>query len=389
MARSEQVQQRVYRVRNRSGRPGLNESSLLLTLAEDPVRYDSVDDDEAEDALEGNGMEGTRMDSQQLYDLYHSSYDSSTPRNLFATTQTAPWTREPEGMRSTLDLALSQATIPFSRQHLPYGIGRRPNPSRDSGNATSLTRQPSIRRAAVRQRASDFSDFASRRRSAQRSSTLHSPEFASTHMADDNQAFLSPPGVVAVPLPSDNMYDSSGSEPSRVRSTLFEPPEPETSRSMDASGGVANSWVARPLPPPTSLLSLSRNLRGESQAFPRLRRGGIRPPESMLSASSSSESLPSQRRGSSLSDIPRTLSNFEREFGVYLSDDATPGASSSVGGVNEGGSSQSREVASLPTPRSVSPAPATPLVADYVPIPPISESQSAPSLLQPTRPSEN
>ena len=322
-------------------------------------------------------MDGTRIDSHHMYDVYRPSFVPHGRRQ--AQFLPTPWTTEnPEASRSTLDLAIASQSIPFSRQ-LPYGFGRRPASSRESANATSLTRQPSIRRP-VRSRASDFNDFSSRRRSAQRSNTLHSPELPAPYMADDNlflarrSPFREEP---VIPAPPDNMYDSSGSEPSRVRSTLFEPPSPESSRNvqMDTSDVTENPW-REPLPPPSSLISLSRNLRGESQGFPRLRRGGLRPPESLLGASSSSESLPFGRSASTLADLPRALSSFEREFGELLPDD-------SVASASESGPSQRRHApTSLPTPRSISPSPMVLHVGTSQAS--TSRSTSPPSFTQPT-----
>lgn len=322
----------------------------MVPPTEDHSRYDSVDDDELEDAVEGgNSIEGARIDSHHIYDVYRPSYGPHYRRE--GQFLPSPWSSEnADAERSSLELVVAQSGGSFTR-HLPYGLGRRPTINRDSTSATSLTRQPSIRRP--RNRATDFNEFASRRRSAQRNSAMHSPEIPEPYTAWflPRRSPSREEPVIPVP-PPENMYDSSESEPSRVRSTLFEPPEPETETSRnvqaDTPDVTENPWRDIAPPAPSSLISLSRNLRGESQGFPRLRRGGLRPPESLLGG----ESMEAARAMASFADLPRALSSFERDFGGYFPDDAT--ASANESGLNR---QEREEATNLPTPRSISPSP--------------------------------
>ena len=191
-------------------------------------------------------------------------------------------------------------------------------------SAPPLTRQPSIRRVPARSRTVDFTDFTSRRRSSGREGNNNSAT-AGDAEADDSAAQTTSPfpplNAMGMPprrffpsrrpeLPWSPLPESTSSSPSTgtgtgtatgagaMPSTRSSPaPVPVPAPAPAAATATAGhpqqqtdpprdqrtflSWLpssallSLPPPPPT-------DPRSSPRATPRLRRGGVRPPESLL-----------------------------------------------------------------------------------------------------------
>jgi hypothetical protein len=194
------------------------------------------------------------------------------------------------------------------RDTSPDGWGP-PSPT-TAPSAPPLTRQPSIRRLPARSRTVDFTDFTSRRRSSGREGNNNvapgpEPEADDSASSTTTTATLSSrlsPNTTWVPprrffptrrpeLPwspeSTGSSTGTGTGPAATPSARSSP-APSTAATMTTTTTQAEgrsprtflSWL-----PSSALLSLPppppADLRG-SRTIPRLRRGGVRPPESLL-----------------------------------------------------------------------------------------------------------
>jgi hypothetical protein len=185
------------------------------------------------------------------------------------------------------------------RDTSPDGWGP-PSPT-SPPSAPPLTRQPSIRRLPARPRTVDFTDFTSRRRSSGRESNVASlePEPEDTTAPTTTSPRLSPnttnvpprrffpsrrPELPWSPVPESASPGTSsglGTGPVTTPSARSSPaPGTRPTQADGRSQRTFLSWVpssallALPPPPPTDVRS--------PRMIPRLRRGGVRPPESLL-----------------------------------------------------------------------------------------------------------
>jgi hypothetical protein len=144
---------------------------------------------------------------------------------------------------------------------------------------TSLSRQPSIRRP-VRSRTADFSDFSARRRNSSR----HLADEEGPSRLDPSSAFPGP--HVSAPREDPDPSSSGPPGPARrfFRSRRFE--VIPTPRPVPNTG---EDWLFPPAPWSSSPSDRTASSAPDSQVgeersqAPRLRRGGLRAPESMLS----------------------------------------------------------------------------------------------------------
>jgi hypothetical protein len=312
--------QRVYR--DRTGRGVAARRPLYLT---DYLPPDEMDLDDDNDSLESmvdpsGAVEGARINSD-LYDAYANpgscsfslfsrsirSYPIDTPAS------TDPHiSPTPPHLRHMLRSATRREDWVLLRDTSPDGWGP-PSPT-TAPSAPPLTRQPSIRRLPARSRTVDFTDFTSRRRSSGRegnNNVVPGPE----PEADDSAS-----GTTTATLSSRLSPNTTWVPPRRFFPTRRPelPWSPESTGSSTGTGsgmgsgtGAAATPSARSSPAPSTattatttpqpegrsprtflswlpssaLLSLPppppADLRG-SRTIPRLRRGGVRPPESLL-----------------------------------------------------------------------------------------------------------
>jgi hypothetical protein len=176
-------------------------------------------------------------------------------------------------------------------------------------SAPPLTRQPSIRRLPARSRTVDFTDFTSRRRSSGRegNNVVPGPEAE----VDDSASTASTATISSRLSPNTTWVPPRRFFPTRRPELPWSPDSNGTTGSGMSSGtGAATTPSTRSSPAPSTattatttqvegrsprtflswlpssaLLSLPppppADLRG-SRTIPRLRRGGVRPPESLL-----------------------------------------------------------------------------------------------------------
>ena len=178
-------------------------------------------------------------------------------------------------------------------------------------SAPPLTRQPSIRRLPARSRTVDFTDFTSRRRSSGRegsSSVTPGPETETDESATQTTSSRLSPNTTWVPprrffptrrpeLPWSPISEGAGvgagtgsgmgtatatgsvatqsarSSPAPSTATMTTQADTRSPRTF-LSWLPSSALLSLPPPPPTDLRS--------SRPIPRLRRGGVRPPESLL-----------------------------------------------------------------------------------------------------------
>ena len=210
----------------------------------------------------------------------------------------------PPHLRHMLRSATQHDDWVLLRDTSPDGWGP-PSPTA-APSAPPLTRQPSIRRLPARPRTVDFTDFTSRRRSSGREGYTIVPSVVEPEADDPVAPTTSPsrlsPNTTSVPprrfFPSrrpelpwspvpESVSAGTGSSSGLGTGTVATPstrssPSPGTalaqadprSQRTFLSWLPSNALLSLPPPPPADLRS--------PRATPRLRRGGVRPPESLL-----------------------------------------------------------------------------------------------------------
>ncbi|KAN0097057.1 hypothetical protein V8E55_001503 [Tylopilus felleus] len=266
----------IYRERTIGRGPGVRRGVDLTEYLSQPP--DELDMDEDDDELGPYGsfvpvMEGSRL-NPELYDAYrsqHSWSNSSTPYFLsfpHASISSAP---PPD---------------PASDRVLPPLVDASP-PARPSAWSSTgflhstLSRQPSIRRP-VRNRMTDFSEFTATRRN----STRQLPH------DEDQNARSEPTAANATDPPATSTLGprSSSAQVRRFfpfgrqrRFEIIPTPRPATSVSDDWYFPPHSGWTANP----SERLAGGEESSDDRSQAPRLRRGGLRAPESLLSRHSS------------------------------------------------------------------------------------------------------
>jgi hypothetical protein len=287
---------RVYRERPvvRSSMSTRRAVNLSEYLSQPQDEMDIEDEDDDFDAVVGDGaasVEGVRTMSD-LYEAYapnvtwSSGLPSSAQRRPHATFVTPPAAPNPEP---------SAEEAPPSRYNLAYSWTA--PPATASTTSSTLQRHPSVRRPG-RSRTVDFNDFTFRRRSTIRQNVTQE---ASAARADEETA-------LTFALPSDDesptspaQGESSSTSANLTTRRLFPMPRTRTRRDADpwritAPHGTlpeqrwmfeepGSAWLAVPTPasPPSSHEpDSSEEPVPAPLSAPRLRRGGVRAPESML-----------------------------------------------------------------------------------------------------------
>jgi hypothetical protein len=282
----------VYRerpfVRNTLSSRRVVNLSELPNMSQEEMDVEEEDDDF--EALMDNSstVEGVRL-NPDLYEAYTPAWTptmgSAIPRRPPSSNATSlASTAAPESSTDTASLS-----APIANRTPPWTFTSGTIPP-------SLQRQPSIRRPTRGSRTMDFSDFTSRRRSTIRQNAAQEGGSSrSEEISDDSGVTLLLPGDEEVPvvqLPNESASTSRGLSTRRLfpmnrarpRREGNEPalsPLPEPSWLEEAS----DSWFA--LPTPISSSPSQDADSGEERSLvppsaPRLRRGGLRAPESMV-----------------------------------------------------------------------------------------------------------
>lgn len=331
---------------------------------------DSPDDDDFDDASmvdSFGGIEGARIDSA-LYDMY-SSRAPPLPSSIRPLPYMSAHTHLPRPSDlSTFrlhDVNQSRTQLPQIHPPLPRLTSNRAAPSSSRHNV-ALHRQLSIRRAA-RNRMADFHDFASRRRNSQRTippegehtspagGVLHPPRSP----VDNTTPVIPapPPGYPTSPLPRASLFEPPSPRPrEQPLPSPSPPPEiedtgvPFRSASWDQSAYGLSLAASLGLPPQpeSSSGSTSRN-----NTLPRLRRGGLRPPESLLNGPEPGPDTPHASEAISLLRPERSFASewdrgsFSGEFDRVLRDWSNGRDGFDI--------LRDEPPPSMPTPRSISP----------------------------------
>jgi len=265
---------RVYQERRRR----TTHLTEYLTAPPDEMELDE-DDDEFENMLEG-AVEGARVNSD-LYDAYGThSWTHPFARRVLASPSPPSTSEEPASIPPPLlSPTVSSRPTPWS---LPTAA--------PLSMTTSLARQSSIRRPPARTRTVDFNEFTNRRRSSIRES-LGSRADASDASESREWNRNSQSARRFFPFSRARRHDSAGILPigeyGDSSALLDATDEPGTFLAADPSPSSA-AWFSFPTPVTSASPSHDGHDTETSDeraqgGTPRLRRGGVRAPESMLS----------------------------------------------------------------------------------------------------------
>ncbi|KAI9462058.1 hypothetical protein F5148DRAFT_1286521 [Russula earlei] len=277
--------QRVYRDRTGRGSAARRTLNLSDYLSVPPEEMDLDDDNDSMESIIDHPVtiEGTRMNTD-LYDALHRTpyFSLAAPLTPYAT------------------LSATRGLGSFARAPPTDGD---PHPRRALPSAPALTRQPSIRRIPARSRTVDFTDFTSRRRSSVREGNNitsgietdtddpTAPTTISSYLSPSNTTGVPPrrffpsrrPELPWNPIPESvsnaSTVTSSGTG-TAATSSMRSSPTPATTQMDARAQRTFLSWL-----PSTTLLSLPPPPPVDPHSprvTPRLRRGGVRPPESLL-----------------------------------------------------------------------------------------------------------
>ncbi|KAK0206861.1 hypothetical protein DFS33DRAFT_1317583 [Desarmillaria ectypa] len=269
---------KIIRRRSVARRPMLSEY-----LTSPPARVVDMDDDDEFDHLldpMSSTIEGVRINSN-LYDAYGSdSWNDGWIGSAGATTVVQHRSPTPTDVLSGSD-PQTQSSPPADVRH-----NSMPSFAPITSSHTSPSRVSSIRRP-IRSRTVDFNDFTSRRRSTIRDSLRQSlgilsegPE--SSHIADSRErepAWTSSSSSARRFFPLPRRGRPRDSPPAEIIDIVEDRNEPRSAPPSSYWFPFPSPVTSRsPVSSPTTEISEERTL-----AVPRLRRGGVRPPESMLS----------------------------------------------------------------------------------------------------------
>jgi len=243
----------VYRERTAGRGSGIRRGVDLTDYLSQPPDELDVDEDDDEFGPYGSftpGMEGTRLNTD-LYDAYRSQHIPL-----------------PDAVNDRVLPPLVDASPPVRTSVWPPG-------SSNGFLHSSLSRQPSIRRPG-RNRMSDFSEFTAARRNSTRQLA---------HDEDINARSDLSTADSAEPPPTSSLGPRSSAQARRFfpfgRTRRFEiipTPRPATNMSDDWYFPPHSGWTTNPS---ERLGGGEESTEDRSQA-PRLRRGGLRAPESLL-----------------------------------------------------------------------------------------------------------
>ncbi|KIJ69788.1 hypothetical protein HYDPIDRAFT_77071 [Hydnomerulius pinastri MD-312] len=284
----------VYRERipgrGTGGRRGVD---LAEYLSQPPNELDLDDDDDDELGPYSAFvpvMEGTRLNTD-LYEAYRSSHWSSS---LTPHASGYPYIPPASSSVPTADSASDRVLPPLVDASPPTrSASAWPLPSA-SGllHSSSLSRQPSLRRPG-RSRASDFNEFTAARRSSTRQLAQDEEPASRSESSIATALDVPPPSSLRSSTDEHPTSRGSSSQARRFfpfgRARRFEiipTPRPATSTSDDWFFPPHSGWATN-LPERTGAAYTDDDSSDERSQAPRLRRGGLRAPEAMLSRHSS------------------------------------------------------------------------------------------------------
>jgi hypothetical protein len=274
----------IYRERyNWRGTGARRTMDLTDYLSRPPDELEMEEEADELESLEHYGLvplEGTRMNSE-LYDAYRSHASRPNPSTAYHAFSPAFYTVPAPPPAPTPDSPSDRVLPPLLDSPPAPRQGGLTLPSASGLLHPSLTRQPSIRRPA-RSRTADFSDFSARRRNSLR------------QLADDEgpsrlESSNSFPGL-HFSTPRDDHDPLSSGPPGQARRFFpFRPRRFEVIPTPRPAPSTGEEWLFPPVPWSSAPSDRTGPPDPEAQSgdersqAPRLRRGGLRAPESMLS----------------------------------------------------------------------------------------------------------
>jgi len=250
-------------------------------LSRPPDELDMEEEVDELESLEQYGLvplEGTRMNSE-LYDAYRSHVSRSNPSTAYHAFSPAFYTVPAPPPVPTPDSPSDRVLPPLLDSPPAPRLGSLTLPSASGLLHPSLTRQPSIRRP-VRSRTADFSDFSARRRNSSR-------QLADEEGPSRFESSSSFPGPHISAPRDDPDPPSSGPQGQARRFFPFRTRRFEVIPTPRPAPSTGEDWLFPPWSSapsdrigPSALESQSGDERSQA---PRLRRGGLRAPESILS----------------------------------------------------------------------------------------------------------
>jgi len=250
----------------------------------DSTKEDKEDEDEFEIMLDDptSGVEGARLNT----DLYEAYVNSGIPRRRSESAS------PPAGG----DASPSATLPPLRNSPPPPALLSRSGPwGMPSGSSVTSSSRP-LRRTIRSSRAVNFNDFTSRRRSAIRESLgSHAEGNESSSEGRENWSRRSQPIRRFFPFSRTRRHESTGPPPSWVEIADAMPPQNDAGDDSGAYEPVI-PWYSftpfsLPSPPHTSRSPFDTEISDERVHYPaplplpRLRRGGLRAPESLFSRS--------------------------------------------------------------------------------------------------------
>jgi len=296
---------RIYRDRASRAHSSRRNPTLTEYLHPAPLEVDMEDEEEDFDGMPDNGtsvVEGVRMNS----DLYDAFGWSEPSRRLGASASPSPNADSPVPMSRSRSPPSSARNIPWVI--LPGAPG--------SLSSSPLVRQPSLRRP-TRTRTVDFNDFTHRRRSSIRDSNSSRPE-ASESASEPPEGSWNAGTQSArrfFPFTRSRRRESSNFPWSEAAEAVNGEPSEGGAQDYDADlSSRFNSTMPVGSTPfhTTPDTEISEERAGGTTL--RLRRGGVRAPESMLS-----------RHASPIAPIPLVDNYSDRESPVDIGNRSPPG----------------------------------------------------------------
>lgn len=351
--------------------------------------YDSMDEDEFDDVTANEhvvSIEGTRLDSSHLYDVYRQSPVSRSRQGFHALrrlpeTATSPVFGLPAIQATPMGVAGPGASLPS----VSSSSSTRPLPLSRAAGSSLVSRQHTLRRA--RPRVSEFSDFSARRRNVQRSSANEDPRTQDPSSAASLGINILPPvrsplqtvPPIIPPPPSSSTSSISPASPhpppdvmqaiAHNGTSLGRTPQGTSSSAM-LDGEVApgsNNFYSTAL---SNSLTRSNSFADRRLPIPRVFHSYVPPsgPDMLPHRSQLRDEPPMLRPMGHASEVEDFTTmfrdDFERDFGSWFSGNAdevvrppvtgpseTSEQATAAGAVREA----SEPAANFPTPRSISP----------------------------------
>lgn len=371
------------RTRNRSnfhvGVANTADGQAVSWYARPAYPYDSMDDDEFDDVTANEhivSIEGARLDSSHLYDVYRQN-SMANPSNRQAFHAVRRPVDNATGTLFGFPIQASPPTAAIPGTSLPSvssNSSTRPVPL-VRVPTTNFTSRPHVVRRLRSSRAADFNDFSARRRNAQRTSASEDPRAQESSSSTSSSTSLLVPvrsplqtvPPIIPPPPSASASSISPASPHPPGPQIIVQHGPPSPLSAAGDGEVApgsNIFYSTAL---SNSLARSNAFADRRLPVPRnLHNNYVPPPELLPHRAPLRDESAVLRPIGHISDSDDFTAmfrdDFERDFGAWFTSGADDAAHTSSNGRLEMTIEQTRAAqetseaaANFPTPRSISP----------------------------------